>query len=241
MSASKCLNCAAALEPAQSYCPQCGQKADTHRVTGHDLIHAAIHVFTHADHSVFGLVRDLALRPGHVARAYVDGRRRHYFNPFTFVLVIVGVASLVLRTTKFVDFGNVPNNPVATFLQAHLNLLILAQVPLLALFGQLFFRGEKLYFAEHLVLSAYASGFRSIFFTLLIAPAWLLFHLPHRGTLMVYLGLWLAYYAVACAQFHPGPRIVNALKGFAAAVLSQLATILATSLAMWSWFRFFQA
>lgn len=240
MPPTACLNCGAALESGQRYCRDCGQKADTHRVTLHDIVHAAVHMVTHADHSVFGLVRDLILRPGHVARAYVEGRRKHYFNPFTFLLVIVGVASLVLKTSKFVDFTTIPANPVSSFLQAHLNLLILVQVPLLALFGRLLFRADQLYFAEHLVLASYASGFRSIFFTLVIAPAWLFFQWPHRTTLACYLALWVAYYALACAQFYRGERWLLALKGLAVALLTQLVTLGATSGAIWAWFKFFR-
>ena len=117
--ATHCLNCNAALTPGQAYCSVCGQKADTHRLSLHDIGHAAIHVFTHTDHSVLGLVRDLAYKPGRVARDYVDGKRRKYFNPFTFFIVVVGVASLVLGASKFVDFvGKAQANPVSAFFRA---------------------------------------------------------------------------------------------------------------------------
>jgi predicted amidophosphoribosyltransferase len=74
--AHHCLNCDAPLVPNQAYCSACGQKADTHRLSMHDIGHAMVHVFTHADHSVFALVRDLAFKPGRVAREYLDGKRR---------------------------------------------------------------------------------------------------------------------------------------------------------------------
>lgn len=233
---SRCLNCEAALEGA-AYCRHCGQKADTRRLSIGDIAHAAVHVLTHADHSAFALVRDLAARPGRVAREYVEGRRRKYFNPFTFVLVVVGVASVFMAMTRFVDFtmGASPN-PVSRFLQSNLNLVILVQLPLLALFQRMLFAREGLNFAEHLVLSSYASGFRSIFFTLAVLPAWALLRLDYRMTVTVYLALWLAYFGIACAQFYSGNRWASWLKGVLVGAFAQVVTTIAIVGLVRAWF-----
>jgi hypothetical protein len=140
------------------------------------------------------------------------------------VLVVVGVASLVLAATKFVDFSSTAAvNPVSAFLQKHINLIILIQLPLLSLFGRMLFRSEKLHFAEHLVLASYASGFRSIFFTMAIAPLWMITKWNHGATVGVYLLIWLVYYGIASAQFYTGNRWWLWCKGFATALLAQLA------------------
>lgn len=237
----RCLNCDSTLLPTQAYCSVCGQRADTQRLSMHDITHALIHVFTHADHSVFALARDLAHKPGRVAREYVAGKRRKYFNPFTFVVVVVGVASLVLAATKFVDFtGMAPANPVSAFLQRNINLVILLQLPLLSLFGMLLFRKAGLRFVEHLVLASYTSGFRSLFFTLLVAPIWALTHWNHAVTVAVYLVAWIVYFGVACAQFYGGNRWWSWLKGCVLAVLAQAVTTLLITAAIMSWFRFFR-
>ncbi len=222
---------------SQRFCSECGQAADTRRLTLHDIAHAMVHVFTHADHSVFSLVRDLTFRPGRVARDYIDGKRRKYFNPFTFVLVVVGVASLVLAATRFVDFNrDIPTNPVSAFLQNHLNLVILIQLPILAAFGKLLFRADKLNFAEHLALAAYTSGFRSIFFTLVVIPIWLVFEIPYNNVLGVYIALWLFYYGVGCAQLYRGNRWWLWVKGVFVAVLTQTVITAAIVGAIWLWF-----
>ena len=236
MSAVRCLNCEAPLA-GQAYCPACGQDARTRRLTLADIGHAAVHVLTHADHSVFRLVRDLALRPGRVAGEYVAGRRRKYFNPFTFVLVIVGVAALVMGATNFIDFTRAaPSNPVSAFLQRNINLVILAQLPLLALFTRMLFRREGLHFAEHLVLAAYTSGFRSIFFMLLVVPAWTLLGLDHGKTVFAYLVLWHLYFGVACAQFFQGHPAWLWAKGIAASLGTQAVTTAAIMAAVYAWF-----
>lgn len=238
--ATDCLNCDTALTPGQAYCSVCGQKADTHRLSLHDIGHALLHVFTHADHSVVTLVRDLATQPGRVARAYVEGKRRKYFNPFTFALVVIGVASLVLAASGFVNFNRgIPTNPVGTFLQKHINLVILAQLPLLSLFGMLLFRRDRLHFAEHLVLASYASGFRSIFFTTVVASIWMLTQWSQPITAAVYLLLWVGYYGVASAQFYTGNRWWLWFKGVLVAVLAQAMITAIIWGAFFVWFKFF--
>lgn len=221
---SNCLNCGTPFGGEQSFCARCGQKTSTRRLTLHDIGHDLMHAFTHADHSVFSLVRSLAVHPGRVAREYVDGQRKKYFNPFTFLIIVVGIATLLMAATRFLTFGAVPTNPVSAFLQNHSNLIILGQVPLLAMFSLLLFRKERLHFAEHMVLTAYASGFRSIFFIVAVMPAWWLFKTPYNATVAVYIVLWIIYFGVASAQFYTGNRWWLWFKGVLVAVLTQLVT-----------------
>jgi uncharacterized OB-fold protein len=237
----KCLNCEASLTPMQAYCSACGQKADTKRLTLHDITHALIHVFTHADHSVFALVRDLAYKPGRVAREYVDGKRRKYFNPFTFALVVVGVASLVLAFTKFVDFTPyAAGNPVGAFFQRNINLIALAQLPMLSLFSMLFFRAEKLHFAEHLVLASYATGFRSVFMTLVVAPLWYFTQWNYALTVGLSALVFFIYFGIACAQFYSGNRWWLGFKGFLAGALAHASITAGIWLAFYTFFTFFR-
>ena len=140
MQPANCLNCGSALEPAQRFCPQCGQNADTHRLNFKHIWHDLIHAFTHADKGIFSLIWQLVYRPGVVAREYVEGKRKKYFNPFTFVILIVGFASVILISSGFSSFAGdsrVPPNPVSTFFNKHVNLIIFLNIPLLALFNRL--------------------------------------------------------------------------------------------------------
>ncbi|GEM_PF-4297466 len=84
MHPTDCLNCGAAWQPGMNYCPQCGQKTDIHRLTFTHILHEFFHAFTHADKGIFHLLKGLATQPGTVAREYVEGKRKKYFNPFTF-------------------------------------------------------------------------------------------------------------------------------------------------------------
>ena len=108
----------------QVYCGICGQKYATERLTlreiGHDLLHALIHV----DRSALSLVQMLLVRPGTVALNYVQGKRKRYFGPFSFLVIVVAAASAVIALTGFRAVSTDRANVVADFLQRHLNLLM---------------------------------------------------------------------------------------------------------------------
>jgi hypothetical protein len=242
MQPTNCLNCMALLEPHQKFCAQCGQNADTHRLSLAHIWHDLVHAFTHADKGFLHLIRQLAVNPGKVAREYVNGHRKKYFNPFNFLILVVGIASLVLISSSFVSFGTnprIPPNPVTNFFGKHVNFIILLNVPVLALWNLLLFRKGNTNFAENLVLAAYTSGERSVFFTLIVAPLWMLLHRFYYPILFIYILSWFCYYAWACSGFFEGKRTVNFIKGFVVALLTQLVTIAIVSGSIWIYFVFF--
>ena len=202
-----CLNCEAPLEAAARFCPQCGQKTATRRLTLRDIGHEIWHAITHTDHSVLGLITALLRRPGLVAAEFVAGHRKRYFNPFTFLVVAVGLTAVVMASTGIGGFENShPRGAVSRKLQANLNLVILAQVPLLALWGRWLWLRSGRNLAEHLVLAAYSSGLRSLFFLLVVIPIVMLLRelgvgLHYGYPIAVYLLIWIAYFGWASAQF----------------------------------------
>jgi uncharacterized protein DUF3667/zinc ribbon protein len=99
MSTPGCLNCGSPLEESARFCPACGQKTDTHRLTVSHILHDFFHAFTHADKGIFHLLGQLAINPGLVAREYIAGKRKKYFNPFTFFLILMSL--FVLSNTYF--------------------------------------------------------------------------------------------------------------------------------------------
>ncbi len=244
MQSTNCLNCGSSLQTGMQFCSQCGQKADTHRLNFHHIWHDLVHAFTHADKGIFPLIGQLVIRPGIVAREYVDGKRKKYFNPFTFVILIVGFASVILISSGFTSFtvkGGVPKNPISPFLDKHINLLIFLNIPLLALFNRLLFRRTNTNYSENLVLAAFTSGERSIFFSLLIAPIWVFFHPPYYPFLAVYLFCWSCYYGWACSQFYTGRKFISFIKGFLSTILTQIVTVLLISGSFFLYFYFFHA
>jgi hypothetical protein len=226
--ADACRNCGVPFATGQNFCGNCGQRTNiaprlTMREIGHDLVHA----ITHADHSIFALVRALLTRPGHVARDYIEGRRKRHFGPFAFLVISVGLASAVIFLSGVEWFQPFRHGRAGDILQRHINLVILVQAPLLALFCALLFRRERRSFAEHLVLAAYASGFRALFLALIETPLLALTGADTANPWLAtgYFGVWFGYFAFAASQFYQGSRPWSAFKACAAAILSQLLTI----------------
>jgi hypothetical protein len=228
IAAARCRNCESGLRPGQRFCGHCGQRTDlAPRLTMREISHDIVHALTHADHSIFALVRALITRPGYVAREYVSGRRKRHFGPWAFLLITVGLASAVILLTGVEWFKPFTRSEAADVLQRHVNLVMLVQMPILAAFCALLFRRERLNYAEHLVLSAYTFGLRQLYLAIIETPvlALLATNVADPRLAIGYYGVWFAYFAFAASQFYQGNRWWSACKALVATSLTQLVTI----------------
>jgi hypothetical protein len=186
-----------------------------------------VHAVLHVDHSILSLMRDLLIRPGHVARDYIEGRRKRYFGPFAFLVIMVGLASALILIFGVDLFRPIGDNPVAHLLSRHVNLVVLFQLPVLASLCWLFFINEKLTFAEHLVFTAYVSGFRALMLGVILAPVIYLTHSSPSspGLVIAYYGVWALYLSFAAAQFYRGNKALTVIKVILAAAACQVVTV----------------
>jgi hypothetical protein len=223
-----CANCDAPLAAGQAFCSACGQAMHAgQRLTLHEIGEQSLHALVHVDRSVLTLLRDLVLRPGGVALDYVSGKRRRYFGPFAFLVVVVALATALVAVTGFSVVSSSAPNRVADFLQGHVNLVFFLQVPMLALACRALAFQRRFNVAEYLVLSAYTSGLHMLVYALLVVPGWFL--LRGRTGLAailydIYMPFWPLYFGYACAQFHAPARWRWFAKGAAAVGLVFLAT-----------------
>jgi hypothetical protein len=219
----KCRNCDADVALGQGYCGICGQKYATERLTLREIGHDLLHAFIHVDRSALSLVQMLLVSPGTVALNYVQGRRKRYFGPFSFLVIVVAGASAVIALTGFRAVSANRANVVVDFLQGHINLLMFAEVPLLAAFSRLFDVRNCFNFAEYLVLAAYTSSMRVLLATLIVIPFWFVFHPSNpEAVAIVSLAIWALYFGFAESQFLPGRRGLSWCRGFLTAVLSSV-------------------
>ena len=78
-----CPNCGTNF--AGNYCPNCGQKANTHRTLtaiAHDLIHGVLHLDGKLSHALPLLL----FKPGRLTRRYIDGERAKFVSPMSMFL-----------------------------------------------------------------------------------------------------------------------------------------------------------
>jgi|GEM_PF-3186222 len=228
MPATRCLNCDALLPDLAIFCPACSQRADTAPLSIGDMLRELMHAFVNVERGPLAMLRSLATRPGHMARDYVEGRRRRYYGPFATLVTLVGVAALVVGLSGYRMLAQDGYDPGLTdLLQRHFNLLLLLQLPVLGLVCAVVFRSARLTLPEHLVLVAYALSFRTI---VLIAsvPFVMALNTNATPTAIEVAGFWVAwylYFAWAASQFYPGRAGVNMLKGLAVAALGHAALV----------------
>jgi predicted amidophosphoribosyltransferase len=55
-SSEACANCSAAIMRGQNYCPICGRKAPTPRLTLHAICAEFVHALAHVDRSALSLI-----------------------------------------------------------------------------------------------------------------------------------------------------------------------------------------
>jgi hypothetical protein len=82
---STCANCGALLHGR--YCQDCGQGADTHKRSILHLMWEAVEGLLHLDGRLLRTAPDLFLRPGRLARDYMEGRIARHVPPFRTFLV----------------------------------------------------------------------------------------------------------------------------------------------------------
>ncbi len=83
----KCKNCETPLDPSFSYCPKCGQETADDLTFG-VLFSKTISDYFSVDARFFRSFIPLMLKPGILARRFVDGKRLKYLHPAQFYLFI---------------------------------------------------------------------------------------------------------------------------------------------------------
>lgn len=182
----RCANCDRAIDGAdQKFCPACGQPTPAHRIDWHFLGHELEHSVLHMDRGILYTLKNLMLRPGHLIRDYIDGRRADHVKPL--LLTMISAAFVVFLTNRLMDGdvlgeaffrgftdatsrngaeGKFDPGPIFAALEAvnawtnhHYAAVTLMLLPLEALaFKLAFWRWRNLNYPEWLVITAYVNA-----------------------------------------------------------------------------------
>ena len=246
-----CKNCQTTFEG--KFCPNCSQKADTHRFTVAHFGHELFHSFTHTDKGALLLMKELLYRPGKVAFEYNSGQRKRYFNPITFLLIITAIQIFVMKKTEiYTEFQKVmqqagqqvtkteaekkifeknmqDSKEGMSIVQENNKAFTLLIIPFLAFFSWLLFRKSGHNYAENLVLYVLiTSGMTLLFFITAVIP-FLLF----PSLVWLWIGLnfiaLIAYNIIAFKQFFNQSWGKTLLKGIAMIVVMMIFSQLLTA------------
>lgn len=215
-----CKNCDTPYPERYNYCPNCSQKSQLHRLTFHDIVHEAIHYFTHADKGLFQLIRDLFTKRGLVAFEYIEGRRKKYFPPLNFFLLIAAVFVFVatqgesktpenireahseisqmkdpVKRENFIKIAE-RGQKASHFTTKYSNLMAMCSLPLTALVFWLFYKKAKYNYIEHLVAGMYMLGICILIYALVILPLSFAFHFQGNPAILLFFAVQLLYFAL---------------------------------------------
>lgn len=197
-----------------NYCGKCGQKATVERFTLKEIFHGVYEYFVHVDRGFFKLAIDLVTRPGEIARNYLSGQRKKYYNPITFLILVTAVTVFLNSRFHILD-QNIPNaNRVSLsssqgklmtefsgVVNKYNNIMMFMSVPVFAFFTRLFFRKSGYNYAENLIMQAFYSAERSIFYIVLFFPLLLLFPSHSIAIMYSYSFVWMAYFCYSYSRF----------------------------------------
>lgn len=220
-----CKNCGIAFDG--KFCPNCSQKADTHRLTLAHFAHDATHAVTHTDKGILLLIKAMFTKPGLVGREYVEGKRKKYFSPITFLLIMMAIQVFVVKKTdlyakftrevqktfeEFVqkspnamnDFNKRMNkaDKQASVMTDNNKLVTVIFIPLLSVLTWLFFKKSKFNYAENLVFNVLINAQMIVWFLLICVIPLLI--KPGLIIVAMYLyifGSWI-YSIIAYKQFY---------------------------------------
>lgn len=235
---NSCTNCANIISDIDKYCNNCGQKTKLHRLSTHDIWHDAMHAFLHADKGIVNLTKDLAKNPGKVAKEYVAGKRKKYFNPFSYLVITIAISAFITSYFHLMEGGN-SKNPVADFIEKHVNLIFFAAVPVSAFFSFLLFKKKQYNYAENLVINAFLSGFRVVFYILIFTPLVIIFRHNYYLVLGIYMAAWIVYISWAHYQFYEEKLWIVIIKTIVQSLLTQVVLTVLISAGIYIYYKFF--
>lgn len=188
-----CLNCGHPFAYKQIFCSRCGQRRDIKRFTFRQLFFDFIKNFINAEKGVLRLVKGLATRPGQTAAAYVEGKRKTYFSPFTFLALTITLMVFVnawLRSSADLQvpnqsiLNNMPDerlkelylltitriNRMQLFFNNYLNMFSVLFAPYFAFGIWLFFRKRNRNTAEIMVAYILFMAFCNLLYIVFTSP-----------------------------------------------------------------------
>jgi hypothetical protein len=223
-----CKNCG---HPATGrFCSQCGQKTEIVRFTMGHLIHEFIHGFYHVDHGLLYTAKELALRPGITIRNYLAGKRKPYFNPFTFILILGGINALLLKKLHwqnlFIELGlldpNAVNQEIWNSSLEHFTIRLLLGIPVYALVTYCFYSKNKNTYAEHAIANTFLRGEMNLFM-IVLEPLVFISHsqfylLMVKSGVLVLITIYMGWSYSEVFNDRPGKSVL--LKGILVAILA---------------------
>lgn len=164
---TNCKNCGQQIE-TYNFCPDCGAKKITKRITFKNLVQDFVDRFLNIDNSFFRTFLHLFIKPEEVINGYINGLRKRYINAFGYFAIsitITGFYSFLVkdRLKEIVKLNNYSEQQIELqssiydFSFQYQSIISFLLIPFLAILSRLIFLNYKKFnLTEHLVIYLYA-------------------------------------------------------------------------------------
>lgn len=225
-----CKNCGNSIHV--KYCTYCGQETIKHRLTLKELLAKFTEAITHADTGVFALIKNLTTKPAHVSREYIEGKRKKYYSPMKYLVLIVTLSALI---TLHYEKHQIPFEPTFAadsdidevvelqyFNHNYYKYMIFLSIPLASLITFLVFRRSGMNYSENLVLNTYLLSQVILLHTILITPLLIYSSTFDDWIILLYMILAVGYLVWGYTTFFEGRRFIVFLQAVASFVIFTL-------------------
>lgn len=196
-----CISCN--TEHNSNFCPNCGEKSGTKKITFNTILQSALSTVTNMDKGFLYNIKTLSLNPKKISADYINGKRKGILNPISFLIISISIY-LILETifklpieqiqnkdrsalsSKGYDIGRAGGKIIFNYFKYFwiLSVLFLANVT------KLFF--GKYNYIEHIAINAFVIGQA----TLISIIGFFVFKLPLPFNPILYLAMFLLIYFI---------------------------------------------
>lgn len=99
-----CLNCGTAIQ--HNYCQKCGQATSTGLITFKETINNFLSITFALEDPLWKTIRLLITNPGKLFREYISGRRKAYYKPVAFFILLTAIYIIL---SAFINFDPIEN------------------------------------------------------------------------------------------------------------------------------------
>jgi hypothetical protein len=169
-----CKNCNTALQADDHFCHSCGAKIMRNRLTFKNLWEDLNERVLNLDNNLFRTIRDMFLRPQLVIEGYIEGVRKKYMDPISYLgvaLTLSGIILFILRKYYLDDMDfdmgieNFDPELARKIMLVSLDFnsfVFLLYIPVITLVGWVVYNQKALLLSEYLVLGTYTLAHFSI-------------------------------------------------------------------------------
>ena len=171
----KCKNCKTKLQENDLFCSNCGGKIVTKRLTFSSLMEELFSTIFSWDNKYFKTLLHLFTQPEVIIKGYINGVRKRYVKPISFLLISLTVYGLYMYFIKDSfnaaidavknitqstsesekEFQETYNKFFKNILIKHSSLVTSLMIPLFALVTSIVFRKRNLNYIEHNLMFIY--------------------------------------------------------------------------------------